>query len=389
MKEGNASPVDWAGWYETYRTQMFQLAYRLLGTVADAEDAVQDAFVSLQSSAPAPDGAIRHPKAYLSKAVANRCLNVLKSARRRRESYVGEWLPEPIVESRSALPHESAEMDESVSYAMLVLLQRLSPVERAVFVLREALLFEYAEVAEMLGKSEANCRQLFSRAKRKLADRISTPARLAAENALAEAPMDREQAVPSEAGGEAVAKGEKTGPRAAAPKEAGQTGMASAEPCADLPSARTARPGADRAEGRLGGKEPSADAPLSYAREEELVRRFVAAFRNSNVRELARLLRQDAVLTSDGGGKARAAIKPIYTRPRILALLAAMKSNSYLHGVMTVVRINGRPGFLIHVDGTLRAVVCFRWDAGVKDAAAEPALTDVYFIVNPDKLPPL
>ncbi|MCV4231626.1 RNA polymerase sigma factor SigJ [Virgibacillus sp. LDC1] len=150
--------------YEQYKGLLFHLAYQMTGTVADAEDAVQDVFVRVQSL---PLGQLEEPKAYLCKMVTNRCLDEIKSARKRREQYYGPWLPEPIPASYSE-SFEAIENHELLSYAMLVLLERLSPSERAVFVLREALGFDYPEIAGLIDKTESNCRKLMSRARGKM-----------------------------------------------------------------------------------------------------------------------------------------------------------------------------------------------------------------------------
>ncbi|KWX77614.1 sigma-70 family RNA polymerase sigma factor [Paenibacillus jilunlii] len=150
--------------YRSYNRYAFSIAYRMLGTVADAEDAVQDCFAGLQQR---ELSGILNMKAYVAKGITNRCLNILSSARSRRETYIGEWLPEPVSEAFDG-PEASAERKDTLSYAFLVLLERLSPTERAVFVLREAFQYEYDAIAEMVGKSESNCRQIFSRAKRTL-----------------------------------------------------------------------------------------------------------------------------------------------------------------------------------------------------------------------------
>lgn len=153
--------------YTSYKPLLQSIAYRMLGSITDAEDIVQDIFVTMQRT-PVED--VQHIKAYLVKMVANRCLNVLKSASKQREVYVGPWLPEPDIEEASAAltPEERVVREETVSYAMLVMLQQLSPVERAVFLLREVLAYDYKEIAEMLEKSEANCRKIYSRIKPKI-----------------------------------------------------------------------------------------------------------------------------------------------------------------------------------------------------------------------------
>jgi RNA polymerase sigma-70 factor (ECF subfamily) len=154
--------------FETHRPRLFSLAYRLLGSAEEAEDAVQDAFVRFSG---ADRAGIEHPAAWLAKVVTNLCLNRLTSARARRERYVGTWLPEPVVTADGTLgPLESAEQRDAVSMAMLVLLERLTPTERAVYVLREAFGYGHREIAEVVDLSEANCRQLYRRAVRRVGE---------------------------------------------------------------------------------------------------------------------------------------------------------------------------------------------------------------------------
>ncbi|MFF4802143.1 RNA polymerase sigma-70 factor [Streptomyces sp. NPDC001351] len=148
--------------FETHRPRLFGLAYRMLGSAEEAEDAVQDAYLRFSG---ADRTGIEYPAAWLAKVVTNLCLTRLTSARARREHYVGTWLPEPVITSDGALgPLESAEQRDAVSMAMLILLERLSPTERAVYVLREAFGYGHREIAGVLDLSEANCRQLYRRA---------------------------------------------------------------------------------------------------------------------------------------------------------------------------------------------------------------------------------
>ncbi|MFI6149545.1 RNA polymerase sigma factor SigJ [Streptomyces sp. NPDC051109] len=148
--------------FEEHRLRMFGIAYRMLGSAAEAEDAVQDAWLRWSSAGREDVG---HPGAWLAKAVTRLCLNRLTSARARREEYAGPWLPEPVLTGGGALgPLESAEQRDGVSLALLVLLERLTPVERAVYVLREAFAYGHREIAELLDLTEPNCRQLYRRA---------------------------------------------------------------------------------------------------------------------------------------------------------------------------------------------------------------------------------
>jgi RNA polymerase sigma-70 factor, ECF subfamily len=148
--------------FEELRPLLFSIAYRLLGSVAEAEDAVQETWLRWQASPTQPTSA----KAFLSATVTRISIDVLRSARVRREKYAGPWFPEPLLTDPYQDPERSAELADSVSMAALLLLERLSPLERAVFVLREVFGFGFPEVASAVGRSEAACRQLAVRARR-------------------------------------------------------------------------------------------------------------------------------------------------------------------------------------------------------------------------------
>ena len=154
--------------FETYRSYLFAIAYRMLGSAMDAEDMVQETYLRYQSAA---KDDIHSLKAYLTTIVTRLCMDQLQLARRKREVYVGPWLPEPILTAETPEagdPEKRVEMQESISLAFLVLLEQLQPFERAVFLLREVFEYEFAEIAAMLEKSEAACRRSFSRAKQQL-----------------------------------------------------------------------------------------------------------------------------------------------------------------------------------------------------------------------------
>jgi RNA polymerase sigma-70 factor (ECF subfamily) len=144
---------------------LFSIAYRMVGTVGDAEDLVQEAFLRLHREQ--EEGTeIESPKAFLTTVVTRLAIDHLRSARVRREEYVGEWLPEPLLVDPEPGPAEHAEMSDTLSLAFLVLLESLSPIERAVFLLHDVFGYSFAEIAEVVGKSEDNCRQVASRARR-------------------------------------------------------------------------------------------------------------------------------------------------------------------------------------------------------------------------------
>ncbi|MFJ7199861.1 MULTISPECIES: RNA polymerase sigma-70 factor [unclassified Streptomyces] len=148
--------------FEELRPLLFSIAYRILGSVSEAEDAVQETWLRYDGSTTRPTSA----KAFLSAAVTRISIDVLRSARVRREEYVGPWFPEPLLSDPYQDPARSVELADSVSMAALLLLERLSPLERAVFLLREVFAFGFDEVASAVGRSEAACRQLLVRARR-------------------------------------------------------------------------------------------------------------------------------------------------------------------------------------------------------------------------------
>jgi len=151
--------------FERHRSHLFSLAYRMLGSASEAEDVVQDAWLR---AAEAKAGEIRSPRAYLMTVVTRLALDRLKSARVAREQYIGPWLPEPVLPDSSPEPEESMALAESLTLAFMVLLDTLSPEERAVFILREVLEYTHAEIADALNSTESNCRQLLHRAKERL-----------------------------------------------------------------------------------------------------------------------------------------------------------------------------------------------------------------------------
>lgn len=184
---GSADETGAAG----YRPLLFSIAYGMTGSVSDAEDIVQDALLGLTRARQAGT-TITDPKAYLTTAVTRLGINYLGSARVRRETYVGDWLPEPVVVPADGRgPAEHAELADSLSMAFLVLLEALSPVERAVFMLREVFAYGYPDVASITGKTEVNCRRIFARARQRIAaggqarDSAPSPARRAEGEELA------------------------------------------------------------------------------------------------------------------------------------------------------------------------------------------------------------
>lgn len=153
--------------FQRERGRLFGIAYRMLGSVREAEDVLQDAYVRWHG---VDHAAVDHPAAYLSRMVTRLCLDALKSAHARRTEYYGVWVPEPLVEPAADDPAAARELADDLSLAFLLLLERLTPVERAVFLLRESFGFSHRETAEVVGKTEENCRQIERRARRRLAE---------------------------------------------------------------------------------------------------------------------------------------------------------------------------------------------------------------------------
>src|SRR5262245_58211055 len=148
--------------FEPHRRRLTGLAYRMLGSLSEAEDIVQEAYLRWHT---AERGRVDNPQAYLSRTVARLCLDHLKSARARRETYVGPWLPEPIVDQAALSPDSASELADDLSVALLMTLERLSPLERAAFLLHDVFEMEFTQIADVLDRSESACRQLAARAR--------------------------------------------------------------------------------------------------------------------------------------------------------------------------------------------------------------------------------
>jgi RNA polymerase sigma-70 factor, ECF subfamily len=154
--------------FERHRSLLFSIAYRMLGSVAEAEDVLQEAYLRWQESR---ETEVRSPRSYLSTMVTRLSIDRMRSARARREEYVGPWLPEPLVSEGDEDAGDPTELDESLSMAFLVLLKSLNPVERAVFLLHVIFDYDYGEITRIVGKNEANCRQIARRARQSVAAR--------------------------------------------------------------------------------------------------------------------------------------------------------------------------------------------------------------------------
>jgi len=169
------------------RRQLINVAYRLLGSLADAEDVVQETYARWYAMSQEAQAAIESPRGWLTTVASRICLDQLRSARARREQYVGEWIPEPLPdlgEWRPADPADRVTLDESVSMAFLVVLESMTPAERVAFVLHDVFRYSFAEIAEIVGRTPAACRQLASSARRRIGDSRTAATPVARQAAL-------------------------------------------------------------------------------------------------------------------------------------------------------------------------------------------------------------
>ena len=277
--------------FEEHRQLLFGIAYRMLGAVADAEDMVQNTFLRWQG---ARHTEVKSPRAWLTTVITRLCINHLKSARVQREKYVGPWLPEPMVTEFEPERLENTKLADSLSLAFLVLLESLTPTERAVFVLREVFNYEFSEIGPIVEKSEANCRQILTRARKQVEER-----------------------------------------------------------------------------------RPRFDASPEDA--ERLIHQFGLAVRTGNIEELLNMLAEDVIFVSDGGGKARAVLRPIYGADCVSRLLveATRKFGSTTETTHPAI-INGLPGTISFEGGRATRVVAYGVRAG--------RVHSLFVITNPDKL---
>lgn len=287
MNERTNELQESADSFEPHRSLLTGLAYRMLGSVAEAEDVVQETYLRWLE---VKRSDVANPRAYLSRAVTRLCLDHLKSARVRRETYKGTWLPEPVMDAPAA-DEQADDLAADVSMALMVALQRLSPLERAAFLLHDVFNIDFKSIAEVLDRDEPACRQLASRAREHI--------------------------------------------RASRPR-----------------------------------------FKPSSAEVERLANAFMQAAGSRDVAALTQLLREDAILHSDGGGKVRAALNPIHGRDKIIRFLIARVPPAGEVRIQPTL-VNGTPGFIVDSPGR-RDVMTF----DVRDGA----LSAIFVVANPDKL---
>ncbi len=271
------------------REELFAIAYRMLGSASEAEDVLQDAYLRWRRQT---EATIQKPKAYLTTLVTRLCIDFLTSARRRREQYVGPWLPEPLVVDESD-PLQGAEMADSLTLAFLVLLEELTPPERAAFLLREVFEYEYGEISEVLTRSEESCRQLVSRARAHVA-----------------------------------------------------------------------------------GRRRRFDADRTHVR--ELTTRFIGACASGSVEDLMSLLAPDVVVWTDGGGKAKAAPRPVIGAHRASRFLVGISRDVSVDASVRQLSLNGQPGIVISRGTKVLEAVVLDVEGG--------KICGVRVVANPDKL---
>jgi RNA polymerase sigma-70 factor, ECF subfamily len=272
-----------------HRGRLLGLAYRMLGSRSDAEDVVQDAYLRFAGAQ-----AVHNAEAFLVTVVTRLCLDRLKSAKVQREIYVGPWLPEPVFDAEGLSADAATELADDLSFALLLALDRLSPMERAAFLLHDVFDTPFSEIAAMLDRTEASCRQLASRARRAVRDNRPAPAA----------------------------------------------------------------------------------TPDSHAR---LLQAFSDAVASGDVRQLAELLREDAVALTDGGGRKFAARNPIIGADKVARFFIGLAGKiAGQDARIEPAVINGAVGALLYLDGELDLTLSMAID-GEKIAA-------IYIVRNPDKL---
>src|SRR5499427_2143187 len=279
---GNDGPDQGLSVIVRERRQLINLTYRLLGSLAEAEDAVQETYARWYAMSPQQQDAIESPGAWLRTAASRICLSVLGSARSRRETYVGEWLPEPLPERTEWLtgrsggtaidPADRVTLDESVSMAFLVVLESMTPAERVAFILHDVFRYPFAEVAEIVGRTPAACRQLASSARRRV-------------------PASRAPAAPT-------------------------------------------------------------------AQQAGIVRAFKQAWEAKDIDALISLLDPGATATGDGGGLARAELRPVEGAGQV-ARFFAERAGAVPGAAIIECTVNGQPGLVVQTGGVTISVLAF------------------------------
>jgi RNA polymerase sigma-70 factor, ECF subfamily len=276
--------------FEEYRPALDRLAYRMLGSLSDADDVLQEAYLRWSR---ADRESVQSPRAYLLSIVTRLCIDARQSVEARKMTYIGPWLPEPVVEPAGSERGDDLETAESVSMALLLILESLTPVERAAYLLRRIFDYDYDVIAQVLERSEPSCRQIVSRAERRIHD-----------------------------------------------------------------------------------QRPRFDADPAQA--QRLTGAFLQACSTGDLNGLVQILASDAVLYSDGGGKARAALAPIRGADKIARFFLGINKKLPPGAELRWVRVNGQPGVITTVDGQLDVVLTFD--------VVDGRIANCFVVRNPDKL---
>lgn len=279
--------------FNQHRSLLFSLAYRMLGTITDAEDIVQETYlrwikISLEK--------VVSPKSYLSSITTRLCIDYLRSARVKREQYTGSWLPEPLITQQSE-SSDLVELADSLSMAFLVMLEYLSPTERAVFLLHEVFDYNYTEIAGIVDKNSVNCRQILNRARK-----------------------------------------------------------------------------------HLKKSEPN---KITIEQQKNIVDKFLQAWIIGDLQSLLALMTSDITWSSDGGGKVKAALKPLYGSIKVAKFLIAIRKNKFIPTLNSYIcNINGNPGIINYTETKAQSV--FSFDFKISDNKI--LIQNVFAVVNPEKL---
>lgn len=273
--------------YQKYKPLIFSISYRMLGSVVEAEDIVQETFLTFfQIDA----NSISNHKAYLCKIATNLCLDLLKSMRRKREEYIGPWLPEPYIVSEQ---EDLVMTKDCLSISYLLLMEMLSPTERAVFLLKEVFAFSYKEISSIVQKTEVNCRKIFTRAKEKI--------------------------------------------------------------------------GVDGQETKLNNEQ-----------NQGIILEFIHSFQNGDMKKVMELISEDVILYSDGGGIVKAAIRPIFSRNRVIPFLQGVSSKAPNEMSSEIKCVNGQYGVLNVINSVPHSVISFQIE--------QEKVKTIYIVLNPAKL---
>lgn len=276
--------------FEEHRPELINIAYGMLGNLADAQDIVQDAYIRWDD---ADHNQINKPESYLKTIVSRLCIDQFRSAKQKREEYVGPWLPQPVAGSEGTLTNSGIELHDQLTIALLHLLENLSADQRAIYLLHDIFGYQFSEIAELVGKKPATCRKAAQRARKRI--------------------------------------------RSNNPPEA-----------------------------------------TSFQQSEKIVEDFIDALRARDMDKLQQLITDDAVLYSDGGGKADAVPKPIESLDKVSKFLISIAEKTAGHVTVEQTSVNRRPGFRAYMGGKLHSIWSFNISGG--------RIKKIFSVLNPDKL---